>query len=213
MAMPDGWILPEDTQPAAASASVFSHPYRVLTTAEQWENFTNEVAVDFERRLRELLGMMKRSPKAYPAQKRRFTLKMLWERLYGEEYPKWGKGYKVTPLREIAAYYSSRIVRDTNINGKRYKCVYVLSTGRLKKRPWCIKLRIEWYQEHGEEITEGNTRVIHKKLKAGQARNPRTQANMEKRSAKARQIYNEKYNTKAYKEDLQKRKQEEQIDE
>lgn len=204
MAMPDGWIFEGDLD--KAPSAIDFEPYRYLTTQDQWDNYTNEEANEFEVRLRRFLEYMKQHPKYISAKNRRFTYEMIWERLYGE-LPKSKTGYKSLTYRKILAYYSTRIMKDTNINGKRCHRVYVLSYGRLKKRPWCIKNRIQWLIEHDESIDTGKLRVIRKELQQGHARNPRTEANMEKRRERAREIYNAKYNTKAYKEDLQRRKQ------
>ena len=210
MAMPDGWIFEGDLD--QAPSAIDREPYRYLTTQEQWDNYTNEEANEFELRLRGFLEYMKEHPKYLSAQNRRFTYNMIWERLYGE-LPKDKKGYKSKTYRKILAYYSTRIMSDTNIGKKRCKKVYVLSWKRLEKRPWCIKNRIQWLIDHGESIEPGRLKVIHKELEHGHARNPRTEANMEKRRERARKAYNAKYNTKAYKEDLQERKQAQASDE
>lgn len=203
MAMPDGWIFEGDLD--QAPSAIDFEPYRYITTQEQWDNYTNEEANDFEMRLRGFLQYMKEHPKYRAAINRRFTYQMIYERLYGE-LPREKTGYKSNTYRKIISYYSTRVMSDTFIGDKRCKRVYVLSYKRLEKRPWCIKNRIQWLLEHGESIDQGKLRLIKKQLQVGHARNPRTEANMEKRRERARKAYNAKYNTKAYKEDLQKRK-------
>ena len=206
MATPDGWISEEDVNSYSNKGKLFGDdlPFYLLTTPEEWNNFNDDDAVDFERRLRAFLKYMSEHPKYRGAQARRFSYSQIYQRLYGVE-PHAPNSWRHNTFREIVSYYSSRKMGDTTIKGKRHKRIYVLSYSRLKKRPWCLRLRMEWYREHGEEIEPGMLRLIHKKLEWGHARNPRTDANMEARREQARQRYREKYNTPEYREYLKER--------
>lgn len=198
-----GWIFSDGKKPEPQEKwPVSSEPYMLLTTDEQWENYSDAEAYDFEVRLRAFLEYMQGKTTYNTAMRRRFSYKQIYQRLYGTETS--GKNHQDTTNRAICAWYSSRILGDTEVRGKRVKQCFVLAPSRLSKPPWCIKLRLEWYMERGEAVNAAMLRVHHKQLKSGQARNPRVQANMDKRKEKARAAYNAKYNTREYRDSLNK---------
>ena len=59
MAMPDGWIFEGDLD--QAPSAIDFEPYRYLTTQDQWDNYTNEEANEFEMKLRGFLQYMSKT--------------------------------------------------------------------------------------------------------------------------------------------------------
>ena len=203
---PTGWIFADDA-PKPEPEEKFPltiEPYMLMTTDDQWKNYADENIYDFEKRLRDFLKYMSERKQYRYVNTRRFTYAMIYERLYGMQ-PKRLNSYAANSHRAILAYYSSRIIKDTNIGGKRKRVVYVLAYSRLKKRPWGLKLRLEWFLEHQDEVCPGMMRLMKKRLEVGHARNPKTEQNMERRSEIARQRYRERYNTPEYRAHLKDR--------
>lgn len=193
----EGWIF-SDLEPKKVHDFPDSiEPYMLLTTQEQWDNFSDMEAYDFEKRLREFLKYLSEHSKYHGRYNRRFTFQMIYQRLYGKEMEA-PRSHQSNVLRQICIYYSSALLENTYIGEKRCKKVYVLAYSRLKKRPWCIRLRLEWFVEHNEEITPGKLRCIKTDLQWGHARNARTERNMQARRERAKQAYKEKYGNPEY---------------
>lgn len=165
---------------------------------ESWNQYTNPFVYDFDSRLRKFMEKManEKSWKSV-AKNRRYTYSMLIERLYGRKYDHKVDGRTAAVGSRIVAYYSSKIQKSGNINGKKYsKNIYTLSPKRISMPPYSLKLRMEWLDEKGELPSYNNMKLPNDNLKAGHARLARTEANMERRREDARRRYNEHYNKK-----------------
>ena len=170
----------------------------ILGTAEQWENYTNEILFEWEQLVRQwILRHAENKEWTSATKNRRYTMKMVIEEITGEEYDQ-AKFAKVTPvLRKILAFYSTKVAKAGSINGKQYsKTIYTISQKRAKsQKPISLKLRLKMYKEQGIIPTAANMKVHSDKtfLKPGQARNPKTQETIDKRRAAAKERYNERY--------------------
>lgn len=163
----------------------------------KWENYSDKIIYECDSLLRQFFESKKNdSHWSMPNPKyRRFTTGMMFEVLFGRKYdPKTDHQYGVR-LARVMAYYSTKIIKEGSINGKRYKkSIYTLSMKRyFKCPPYSLKLRIEWLSDKGELPTFRNMKMPKDDLKIGHARNKKTNENMERRSERARQRYNELY--------------------
>lgn len=179
-------------------------PYLLITTDEQWANYSNPELYDFEKRLRKFLEHMQHNGKFSSIKDRKFTYRMMYQRLYGTNPPSQYDG-QANAQRAVMAWYSGRIITDTMIGDKRVKNCYVMQLSRLRKPPWCLKLRLEWYLEQGVEPSQAQMRLHHKQLQPGHARFPRTERNMEARRERAKERARESVRaTRAKKQDEQR---------
>lgn len=175
----------------------------ILGTAEQWNNYTNQILYDWEVLVRQwILRHAENHKWASYSKNRRYTMKMVIEEITGEEYDQ-AKFAKVTPvLRKILEFYSTKVAKSGSINGKNYtKTIYTVSQKRVKsQKPISLKLRLEMFKEQGIIPTVNNMQLHSKRayLKPGQARNPRTQATIDKRRAAAKERYNERYRNRKH---------------
>lgn len=183
-----------DTEPAV-EANVIS----VVGDAKRWEQYCDMDLYEFESKLRKWMEAMTATP-GWKNDKRgwnrRFTFGMLWPYLYGRPYDSKVDGKKGnSKLAKVVAYYSSRIQKEGSIRGKHYtKKIYTLSPRRAKRNPpYSLRLRLEYFRENGIIPTRRNMALPKDNLEEGHARNPRTDANMERRREKMRKIYNERY--------------------
>lgn len=164
----------------------------------KWDNYSDPVTYECDSLLRQFFESKEGDPQweqQHPKW-RRFTTGMMFEILFGRKYdPKADYKYGFR-LSKVMAYYSTRAVKEGSIRGKRYKkTIYTLSPKLYhKKPPYSLRLRVEWLAEQGKLPTWHNMKLPKDDLKPGQARNPRTQENMEKRSEQARKRFNELYN-------------------
>lgn len=166
----------------------------------RWENYSDDILYDIEARLRMFLESKVEDPHwKYPKSTyRKYTVGMMYEVLYGKKWDPKECGPYAMRMNKIMAHYSSKIQKEGVIRGKRYKKkIYTLSLSRLNKvAPYSLKLRIEWLAERGELPTVENMKLSQEKLEPGHARNPRTEANMQKRREAAKARFNERYNKK-----------------
>ena len=167
-----------------------------LAGAGKWENYSDLMLYDAECRLRDFFES-KRDDKQFNSPKgtyRKFTVKMMFEILYGKPYT--SSDQKIANrLSTLMAYYSTKIQKEGTIRGKRHKKkVYTLSFKRYSMvKPYSLRLRLEWLGQRGELPTWRNMMLPKDDLDAGHARNPKTDRNMEKRRERAKRIYNERY--------------------
>lgn len=180
---------PRQVKPLVGQAAAF------LADEECWKNYENEMLAEVETALRSWIEEMSKLPawRTTNAKMRRYTFSMVFELVTGEKYDQKKHANQIKTWTTLLKYYSSRVQKAGNINGKLYaKTVYVISPQRLKRPPYSIRLRIPWLMEHGYAIDKRTMEnVNHDLCQPGHARNPRTEANMRERSRKARERYEE----------------------
>lgn len=175
----------------------------ILGTAEQWENFSNQRLYNWECLIREwILKHAENHQWATYARNRRYTMKMVIEEITGREYTQ-AEFAKDTPfIRRLLEYYSTKVQREGVINGKKYtKTIYTVSQKRVKnQKPFSLRLRLEQFKQQGVLPTPSNMKVpsVAALCKPGTAKNPRTQATMDRRSKLARERYNERYRNRKH---------------
>lgn len=166
-----------------------------LNSKEAWKNYEDVRLAEMETQIREWIAKMAENKtwnRSY--RKRRYTFSMLFELLTGEKYDQKKHAKYTHALSDLFAYYSSRIQKSASINGKQYnKKIYCISPRRLERMPYSLRLRIPWLIEHGVTIDARTMKPNPDPLEPGHARNPRTEANMERRREEARERYNERY--------------------
>ncbi len=168
----------------------------------KWENYSDPILYELESLLRKWLES-KTEDKDWAAKgakgirARKHTTSMVYMCLYGKPWDPKDKDCQVRMRRlpRLLAYYSTRIQKEGIVNGKKVtKSIYHLSLKRYKNvPPYCLKLRIEWLRKHGKMPVGQNMQLPKDDLKAGHARNPKTNENMRNRRERARQRYNERY--------------------
>lgn len=199
----DGWVFNlEDPEPPKIHYDT-EMLAPILGTAEKWNNYGNTYLYKWEKLVREwILKHSENSTWVSHSKHRRYTMKMVIEEITGEEYSQDKYLKDVRHLKKILEYYSTRVQKSAIINGKKYnKPIYIVSPKRVKKQPpLSLKLRLEEFQKQGIIPTPANMKLPSEKMfcKPGQARNPRTQANMDRRSEEARKRYNERYRDRAH---------------
>lgn len=192
----DGWSL-EDERPPAVEVSdpVEASGIPYIADPKAWRQYCDEEVYWADSRLREFLEEASKNRRWARSQKlRKYTMAMMFEILTGRKYQPSDRRVGVK-LARVMAYYSTRIMKGTSIDGKKTnKKVYVLSARRLERQPYSLKLRMEMVAARGGELPLGwGYGLCRDNLKAGHARNKRTDANMARRREKARKAYNERY--------------------
>lgn len=184
--------LTEDQKPQGIIEMI---PY--ISTPDRWEQYTDPFIYEADKAVREWIDKMceNKSWVNGTGRNRRYTLSMIYEQAFGKKWTNECNKF-VNKLSSIARYYSSKIQKNSSINGKNYsKNTYTISPNRYHKHPpYSLKLRLEWFADHGIMPNNQNMALPKDDLKPGHARNPRTDANMEKRREQARERYNERYN-------------------
>lgn len=166
-------------------------PY--ITTSEAWEQYSNATIYEADKRIREWIGTMTKNREWTKSCKhRRYTFSMLFEILFGRKYDQSKDQKNVYPLTKIFAYYSTRIQKSGSIGGRTYsKTIYTIGSKRHELPPYSLKLRTEWLIENEEVPTFRNMKLPKDDLQPGHARNPKTEANMERRRAQGKERWNE----------------------
>lgn len=172
-------------------------PY--ISTPDRWEQYTDPFVYEADAAIRNWIGKMceNKSWVNGSGRNRRYTLGMIYEQAFGRQWTN-GCNKFSNKLARIARYYSSKVQKNSSINGKNYsKTTYTISPNRFHKQPpYSLKLRLEWFADHGILPDNRNMELPKDDLKPGHARNPRTNANMERRSREAKDRFNERYNSK-----------------
>lgn len=178
---------PIERKPLVGQAAAF------LADPDIWKNYENDLLAEVETMLRDWMTEMSELSawKTTNAKKRKYTFSMVFELVTGERYDQKKHANQIKTWTTLLRYYSSRVQKSGNINGRFYsKTVYMLSPARLKRPPYSIRLRIPWLIEHGHAIDKRTMENLnHDLCEPGHARNPRTEANMRQRSKEARQRY------------------------
>lgn len=194
----DGWVFNfEDpvSKPELPDEPNMATNY--LAGAGKWENYSDIKLYECESLLRDFLES-KQGDKQWDCPStyyRRYTTGMMFEVLFGRKYdPKTDYQYGFR-LAKLMAYYSTRITKEGSVRGKRYKKkIYCLSLKRYRKvPPYSLRLRLEWLESNNKLPSWQNMRLPKDDLKAGHARNPRTDENMRRRSERAKERYRGRY--------------------
>lgn len=168
-----------------------------LALPGRWENYSDDILYDIEKRLRAFLKSKEGDPhwKWARTTYRKFTVGMMFEVLYGRKWDPSRDGKYAHRMSRVMSYYSTKIQKEGAIRGKKMtKTIYTLSLSRFHRiPPYSLKLRIEWLEDQGQLPSVGNMRLPCDSLQSGHARNPRTDENMRRRSEQARERYNERY--------------------
>ena len=178
---------PVERKPLVGQAAAF------LADPDIWKNYESDLLAEVETMLRDWMTEMSKLSawNTTNAKKRKYTFSMVFELVTGERYDQKKHANQIKTWTTLLRYYSSRVQKSGNINGRFYsKTVYMLSPARLKRPPYSIRLRIPWLIEHGHAIDKRTMENLnHDLCEPGHARNPRTEANMRQRSKEARQRY------------------------
>lgn len=167
----------------------------------KWENYSDATLYECESLLRQFLEEKKKDSKwrQQNPMYRKCTVGIMYYNLFGCEYDSKDSlcQKRGRRLARLLTYYSTRKQKEGTILGKKHtKTIYTLSLRRYAKvPPYSLRLRVEWLAEQGRIPVWQNMQLPKDNLKAGHARNPKTDANMERRREHARRLYNEKYNS------------------
>lgn len=164
-----------------------------LKTNSDIKQYSNEYLYQFEIALRKWLEIKcKDEAWCHNTRARQYTYGMIVEEIFGRPYDvKIDCGHVV--VSQMISHYCSRVTKyyylpEGNYKTKNTTC-YHLSPKRYREvKPFGLRLQAELLMQQGIMPTDKN--VVRKKpLKKGCARNPRTQANIDKRSKKAKETY------------------------
>jgi hypothetical protein len=194
----DSWCFNlEDLPPVIEVANKPDMATGYLALPGRWENYSDDIIYDIEKKLRKFLKEKEEDPhwKWARTTYRKFTVGMMYEILYGRKWDPTRDGKYAIRMARILGYYSSRIQKEGVIRGKKYtKTIYTLSLSRFHKvPPYSLRLRIEWLADRGELPTTANMQLPKESLQPGHARNPRTEENMARRRELAKERYRGRY--------------------
>lgn len=164
-----------------------------------WKNYENRQLYDAEIELRKFIIQQREIPKwRNTVAPRRYTFKMLFEILFHREYDQHTDMKSMYMLKKLFAYYSTKITNsftDGNLkNGqkgyhKNTKAYHLSAKDPTDKRPYSLRLRIEWLAERGQVPTAANMKLCKDDLEPGHARSKKTEENIERRRKAARERY------------------------
>lgn len=200
----DGIRLGEDIRPSELGdrKMVVGPVATWLADPEVWRNYENDRLYEADKRFREWVEEMRKDPKwrAPNTKMRRYTFSKLFYLVTGERYEQGKHSMWVIPFSKVFRNYSTRIMRAGTVDGKfRSKTIYVISAAALDRPPLSVRLRIPWLMEHNIAIDERTMKNPDRKLlRPGHATNPRTDANMQRRSEEAKRRYNERYRDRSH---------------
>lgn len=167
-------------------------PY--IVDKKAWDNYTDDVIYDADKRIRAWMEEMSKDSKwVHSTKLRRYRYTQLFRILYGREYDtKKDAGYTYK-LRRVFAYYSTSIRTAAKDDDGKWvaKPAFVISSSRLKNPPYSLRLRFEKFADEGIIPDSYNMAVPKDNLATGHARNPKTDAAMQKRREQKRERYNE----------------------
>lgn len=158
-------------------------PY--LSDEKAWDNYSDDIVYEVDKAIRSW-GEQMRSHWSRKGMDRRYQFSTLLGLLGVDVNVNNNKNYN--KIARIFAYYSTKVQKETFIDGVRKKNVYTISPSRLRRPPYSLRLRLEQF----DGPRDGRSMQLPKDdLEKGHARNPRTEANMQRRSEEARRRYNE----------------------
>lgn len=190
----DDWVFNlagDDVKPTLANDGQL---VALLGESDRWSQYENKLVYELDSLVRQwIIENSKHAKWKSHYMCRRYTMRMVYEQIYNKPYEP--DGYINSWLPRILTYYSTRVQKGGSIYGKTYstRTIYTISPARIKKPPYSLKLRLEWFAENDIMPTYSNMSLVKDKLKPGHARNPRTNANMVARSERAKARYREKY--------------------
>lgn len=163
-------------------------PY--LANAEAWAQYNDELIYELDKKVRDWLIEMAENP-AWRNKRmmRKFTCGMVFQAIMGYKHSgKGGEDNKISArLSKILSHYATRVQTSYYTAEKQSsKKAYTMPVDIKKKPPYSLRYRLEWLAEQGKLPTWHNMRMPDH-LKAGQARNPKTQENMTRRSNEAKE--------------------------
>lgn len=164
-----------------------------------WKNYENRMLYDAEVELRRFITQQREIPKwRNTIAPRRYTFKMLFEILFHRAYDPHTDMKSSYMLKKLFAYYSTKVTKSFTdgslINGqkgyhKSTRGYHISSKDPNEKRPYSLRLRVEWLAERGKVPTAANMKLCKDDLKPGHARSKKTEANIERRREAARERY------------------------
>lgn len=164
-----------------------------------WKNYENRMLYDAEVELRKFIVQQREIPKwRNTVAPRRYTFKMLFEILFHREFDPHTDMKSNYMLKKLFAYYSTKITNsytDSNcgVGEKGYhkslKGYHLSSKDPTEKRPYSLRLRIEWLAERGKVPSAANMKLCKDNLEPGHARSKKTEENIERRRKAARERY------------------------
>ena len=189
----DDWVFDLSDAPVKPKLANDGELVSLIGESDRWQQYENSLVYELDSLVRDWIAVnSKHSKWKSHYMCRRYTMKMVWEQIFGKPYERDSKIDVMLP--RILAYYSSKIQTCGSIHGKWYnKKIYTISPKRIKRPPYSLRLRLEWFAEQGIMPTYSNMCLPKENLKAGHARNPHTDKNMELRREAARKRYNERY--------------------
>lgn len=193
---------------------------RVIGDPKAWEQYHNNWLYEAEKALRSWIELMSTNKKWNRTTKmRKYTFTQAWEQVFGTEWSKSDKKQGKQRLWiELLSHYSSRVLKNAWSSERQRQTrhpAYIISPKRVHSdqvMPYSLKLRVEWLSERGKLPTVCNMNLSKRTLTPGHARNPKTDANMEKRREQGRKAYNERYKDRkpgSYYKKLREQKQRE----
>jgi hypothetical protein len=163
---------------------------------DAWDQYCDKALYQLEKALRAFIADAELNPDWKKNHyNRRFRAGQMFTALFNRQATTKDNAY-TQKLHKLMAYYSTRIQKSAHDNQRGMTIRqphYTLSVNALKKPPYGLKLRSEWLIERGEMPRKGNMKPIpdEKLLKPGHSTNPKTDANMQRRSRLAKDKYNE----------------------
>lgn len=182
----DDWVFDLDSGTGEPRLPVETEEYLpFIGDTDRWRQFSDPVVYELDSLMRQWLERMCQNKEwVRSARKRRYTFSMIFEQLFGRSYDQvHGDAAYTHKLTKIITWYSSRIQKGGYLHGRmRSKTIYTISPNRYHtKPPYSLKLRLKWFGEQGIVPTHTNMALPKDRLAPGHARDPKTDANMERR--------------------------------
>lgn len=163
---------------------------------KQWEQYLDPFIYDLDVLIRDLIRDLSARNEWKYFKNRRYTCGMIFQALYGRKADNTRDTKIIYRMGKILSAYARTKKKTGSIDGVMYrKPVYTLPGNIDNIPPYSLKLRVEWLMDRDIIPDRLNMRLSNE-LKAGHARNPLTEANMEERreAGKRRwQEYQKKY--------------------
>lgn len=188
----DGWNLVEHDGIELGDDYIADAVKPFIAGKREWDNYTDDVTYDVDKAMRDFMRKMKETPKWVKDRRMRtYKFSQLFRLLFGREYDVGRDSRNSSRISKVFAYYSSSIRGACkNDDGEwRAKPGYVISPRRLEKPPYSLRLRFEEMAAEGIIPTAANMRVPEDNLSKGHSRNPKTDANMERRREMKRKMH------------------------
>lgn len=154
-----------------------------LADQKSWDQYMDLLLYDTDKLVRKTIIELSKTKLWQKSWKyRRYTTGMIFEAIYGRKANNKTDGKVVVRMARILSAYASTKKKSGSINDKHTnKPVYFLPKRLDEVPPYSLKLRFEWLLEQGKMPSAHNMKPSEG-LKAGHAKNPRTEANIQKRS-------------------------------